>query len=215
MWKSRIWRESTNMQTWPSQRRNRFISRCLTWSWVLLLTVSHMKGYMVMWPNQRSHCKRLHAELPYNKRLFCQMTDEFKFMPGDYTFSSGGSRNCHTILSFQPNSTVKSIILWEGEGKGGAMLPDDRAHIFLFSLLSSPRSFLSLISIIIRRFLCFLLRPWQMLHTGEEHEYHSVCLFCRLSPSHTSGRASSRLTFRSQIHSEGLSSTFCTWAFKF
>lgn len=41
------------------------------------------------------------------------MTGECKFMPGDYTFASGGNRNCHTILSFQPHSTGKSIIHWE------------------------------------------------------------------------------------------------------
>lgn len=60
------------------------------------------------------------------------MTDACKFMPGDYTFSSGGNGNCHTILSFQPNSAVKSIIRWEPRrGRGGQYFQTTR-HTFSF-----------------------------------------------------------------------------------
>lgn len=83
--------------------------------------------------------------------------------------------------SFHSSQIVQSNPLSAGSlgEEGGGNTSRRQGTHFPFNLLSSPRTFLSLISIIIRRFLCFLSRPWQMLHTGEEHESHSVCLFCR------------------------------------
>lgn len=56
---------------------------------------------------------------------------KYRFMLGDYTFFSGGNRNCRTILSFQPNSTVKSIIRWE-PGRSGGKYSEMTRHTFSF-----------------------------------------------------------------------------------
>lgn len=133
---------------------------------------------MVMWPGFMQTCPTINA---FSIRWQTNVNSCLEII-----HSPQGETETVT-LSFHSSQIVQSNPLSVGGliEEEGATSRRQGTH-FPFNLLSSPRTFLSLISIIICWFLCFLSRAWQMLHTGEEHESHSVYLFCRwhLSLSH-------------------------------
>lgn len=148
----------------------------------LLCSSAYAARKPVTWPWTRSHYNELHANLPSNNRPLHQMTDECKFMPGDYTFSSWGQTNCHTILSFQLNGTVKSILCWEPGTRVvvvvGGCFQTTRQHIsfqtpvFTENILVSHFHHNPLI------FYVYCQDRDRCYTQGEEHKSHSVCLFC-------------------------------------
>lgn len=153
-------------------------------------------------PNQRSHYERLHPNLPYNKHPFYQITNKCKFMPGDYIFSSKGKRNCHTILSFQPNP----LSVWSlGEGVGVGYFQTTR-HTFSFQSSVYTKN------ILVTHFhhnpmvsMFSVKTVTDAPHRREGHKSHSICLFCpwSLSLSHVSPRAFISLIFRTEIYEWG------------
>lgn len=95
--------------------------------------------------------------------------------------TKGGERKTHTALSLHPNGAVQSVIRMEPE-RWGRGVSRRQGTYFHFNLVSAPRTFLSLTSIIIPWFLS-VMTVTDAPHRREEHKSHSICLFYPWCPS--------------------------------